>query len=100
MTTLSGARDVRGVLHHGTLALQVVLVDGALLLLLQTALLITAPIRAAVPPDTRVAHHTWKTEHKPPDDTLLLRFWPQCAAGWPEKSGFPVTRLPPPEERV
>lgn len=53
--------DARGVLHHRALALQVVLVDGTLLLLLQTALVIAALIRAATLPDTRVAHHTWKT---------------------------------------
>lgn len=50
--------DARVVLHHGALALQVVLVDGALLLLLQTALLLKALILGAAPPDTRVAHHT------------------------------------------
>lgn len=49
--------DARGVLHHGTLALQGVLVHGALLLLLQTALLIAALIWAAVLPDARAAHH-------------------------------------------
>lgn len=49
--------DARGILHHGTLALQVVLVDGTLLLLLQTALLIT-PIWAVALPDTWVAHHS------------------------------------------
>lgn len=56
--------DARGVLHHGALALQVVLVDGALLLLLlllQTVLVIAALIWVAVLPVTRVAHHTWKT---------------------------------------
>ena len=49
--------DARGVLHHGTLALQGVLVHGALLLLLETALLIAALIWAAVLPDARAAHH-------------------------------------------
>ena len=53
-----GGGDARGVLHQGTLALQIVFVDGALLLLLQTALLISALILGAVLPDARVAHHT------------------------------------------
>ena len=51
-------QDTRVVLHHGTLALQVVLVDGTFLLLPQTALLINAVILGAVLPDTRVAYHT------------------------------------------
>lgn len=67
---MSRDRDLRGVLHHGALALQVVLVDGALLLLLlllQTVLVITtliwvAVLWVAVLPVTRVAHHTWKTK--------------------------------------
>lgn len=56
--TRCGGRHARGILHHGTLALQVVLVDGALLLLPQTALLINALILGVALPDTWVAHHT------------------------------------------
>lgn len=55
--TAETGRDVHGVLHHGTLALQRVLVHGVLLLLLHSALLIAALVRAAALPGTRAAHH-------------------------------------------
>lgn len=90
MDSVSRDRDARGVLHHRTLALQIVLVDGTLLLLLHAVLVVTALVCIAVLPDTRVAHHTWKTKR-----ALLMTpsccgsGGPPCAAGWPEKSEFP-----------
>lgn len=56
----------RGVLQHGALALQVVLVHGALLLLLQAVLLVAALAGAAVLPRTRVTHDAWKSKHRRP----------------------------------
>lgn len=52
--------NARCVLQHGTLALQVVFVNGFFLLLLQT-FLIAALLHAAALPGSWVPHHTYKT---------------------------------------